>query len=192
MPIQGRAALTQALQSLGEVLAHRGETVAVAVIGGSGLLLLRILDRPTRDVDLVARVEAGELLPASSLPPGFQEAVAAVAADLGLEEHWINAGPDDLLRFGLPAGFLDRCQPLQFAGLIVWVASRFDQVHFKLYAAVDQGPQSKHYADLLLLAPTVAELLEAARWCRTHDPSEPFRDSLRQTLHSLGVEAHDL
>lgn len=183
--------LQQALRALGETLAHRGQAVEVAVIGGSGLLLLRILDRPTRDVDLVACIEAGELMPVASLPQDFHEAAAAVAADLGLDPQWINTGPAELLRFGLPEGFLERCRILRFSGLTVWVASRLDQIHFKLYAAVDQGPRSKHHADLRLLVPSAGELQQAARWCRTHDPSEAFRDSLHQALQSFGVEPPD-
>ena len=65
--------------------------------------------------------------------------------------------------------------------LTVHFASRIDQIHFKLYAMVDQGA-GKHEADLRALAPTTAELLEAARWTRTHDPSEGFREELVAAL----------
>ena len=34
--------------------------------------------------------------------------------------------------------------------------------------------------DLRELAPTPSELLEAARWTRTHDPSAAFRDQLER------------
>jgi hypothetical protein len=32
----------------------------------------------------------------------------------------------------------------------------------------------------------------AARWCRTHDTSEAFRDMLLQALATLGVEGADV
>jgi hypothetical protein len=81
----------------------------------------------------------------------------------------------------LPEGFLHRCLVLDFGGLVARIASRVDQVHFKLYAATDQGERSKHFHDLRDLEPNSAELLAAARWCRTHDPSPGFRGALLRT-----------
>ncbi|MCZ7589171.1 MAG: hypothetical protein M5U27_10030 [Gaiella sp.] len=52
---------------------------------------------------------------------------------------------------------------------------------------VDQGA-GKHEADLRNLNPTREELLAAARWTRTHDPSEGFRGQLLAALAYLGVE----
>jgi hypothetical protein len=36
--------------------------------------------------------------------------------------------------------------------------------------------------------PAAEELLEAARWARTHDPSDGFRQQLVEALTALGVE----
>jgi hypothetical protein len=69
----------------------------------------------------------------------------------------------------------------------VHLASRYDQIHFKLYAMVDQGA-GKHEADLRDLQPTRDELLAAARWTRTHDPSQGFREQLLAALAYLGVD----
>jgi hypothetical protein len=52
---------------------------------------------------------------------------------------------------------------------------------------VDQGA-GKHEADLRDLGPIREELLAAARWTRTHDPSEGFREQLLAALAYLGVE----
>lgn len=46
----------------------------------------------------------------------------------------------------------------------------------------------KHLADLRALEPTPDELVVAARWARTHDPSEGFLNLLTETLAYLGVE----
>ncbi|MCW2933621.1 MAG: hypothetical protein JWM19_4583 [Actinomycetia bacterium] len=54
--------------------------------------------------------------------------------------------------------------------LVVHFASRFDQIHFKLFALVDQGG-GRHEADLRALHPTRGELTAAARWSITQDPS---------------------
>ena len=110
---------------------------------------------------------------------------------MGLSDDWLNPGPTELLRFGLPLGFAERVQRRQYGSLAVQVASRFDQICFKLYAAVDQGPRSKHAADLRGLEPTPEELLTAARWTRTHDPSDGYRNVLVTTLDWLGAEVND-
>lgn len=67
---------------------------------------------------------------------------------------------------------------------------RFDLLCFKLYAAVDHsGYQlSKHLVDLRDLEPTPEELMTAARWTRTHDPSEGFKGELIKILLTLGLE----
>ncbi|HEX9505387.1 MAG TPA: hypothetical protein VGA62_05215, partial [Acidimicrobiia bacterium] len=71
------------------------------------------------------------------------------------------------------------------------LAGRTDLICFKLYAAVDQGPRSKHFADLQELAPTRDELLVAARWTLTHDTSSGYRGELVKALAVLGVEIND-
>lgn len=133
-----------------------------------------------------------ELRPARPLPPVLVEARDAVAADFGVSDGWLNAGPADLLTFGLPTGFADRLETRRYGpALTVRVASRFDQIHFKLYALVDQGV-GRHEEDLRALAPTRDELLVAARWARTHDPSPGFREQLEAALRYLGLEDVDL
>lgn len=182
----------QALRTLGDVLAARDRRYELVAIGGSGLLLLGLVVRPTADVGVVALVEGGQYRPAMPLPVPLEEAQAEVGAALGLGEKWLNPGPTDLLDFGLPEGFADRVETLEFGGLTVHLAGRFDQICFKLYAAVDQGSRSKHFADLRQLAPTPDELIGAAQWARQHDPSEGFRGELLEALRSLGVESDDV
>ena len=79
----------------------------------------------------------------------------------------------------------------QFGGLEVHLPAREDMICFKLYAAVDQGERSKHYRDLLTMSPQSVELINAARWTRTHDPSPGFLGELRRILGLLGVESAD-
>ncbi len=107
---------------------------------------------------------------------------------LGIEEAWLSEGPAGLLDFGLPEGFAGRTHVRVFGPLRVHLASRVDQICLKLYAAVDQGPQSRHFEDLDRLRPAREELRFAARWATTHDLSEGFRDGLLAALAALGVE----
>jgi hypothetical protein len=75
--------------------------------------------------------------------------------------------------------------------LVVHFASRLDQIHFKLFAMVDQGG-GRHEADLRELSPTPAELTAAARWSITQDPSPGYRSVLADALRILGVDDADL
>ncbi|MGZ4232018.1 MAG: nucleotidyl transferase AbiEii/AbiGii toxin family protein [Solirubrobacteraceae bacterium] len=180
------------LTALAEQLAAAGERYELVVVGGSALLALGLIDRPTRDVDVVALREAGVLTKAEPFPQALVAARDRVARDFGLPEDWLNAGPADLIDFGLPAGFLDRVETRTFGqALTVHFASRLDQIHFKLYALVDQGA-GKHGQDLRALEPTRDELVQAARWSRTHDPSDGYRQMLEQALEYLGVHGADL
>ncbi|MBL4683565.1 MAG: hypothetical protein JKY37_03160 [Nannocystaceae bacterium] len=186
-----RGALERALETLGAVLEDRGERFEVFVIGGGSLLLTGFIQRPTQDIDVVAMAKGTDLVSAHPLPGELVAAVEDVASLYGLAKDWLNAGPTALLDLGLPSGFRGRTKTQAYGGLLVHHAGRIDQVFFKLYATVDTGPRSKHAQDLQRLKPTPRELLDAARWSRTHDPSEPFESQLLQVLAWLGVDDAD-
>ncbi len=181
--------LEDALELLGELLTDRDEEVEVVAIGGGSLLLLGLIERATKDLDIVAVVNAGRYVSAKPLPDFLLSAVRDVAAATGLGEDWINGGPTSLLDFGLPEGFEQRTTTRRFGGLVLHLAGRKDQIFFKLYASVDQGPGSKHAVDLVKLEPSPGELSEAAAWCRTHDPSEGFSQQLELALRAFGGES---
>jgi hypothetical protein len=151
-----------------------------------------VIARPTRDVEMVALRTPGGLDKPDPLPDALRTARDRVAHDFSLSPDWLNAGPSSLLDLGLPAGFVERLVSREFGpALAVYFASRLDQIHFKLYALVDQGP-GKHEEDLRALTPTADELQEAVRWTRTQDPSEGFEQTLRRVLSHLGVDDADL
>lgn len=180
------------LSALGEQLAAANERCELVVIGGSALLALGLIERSTRDVDLLALRAGDELDSARPLPASLEAAGDRVARDFSLPANWLNPGPTDLLEFGLPEGFIDRLERRDYGdSLTVYFASRYDQIHFKLYALVDQGP-GKHESDLRALSPTEEELLAAAHWSRSHDPSEGYTQILRSVLTHLGVDDVDL
>lgn len=169
-----------------------GSNVEIVVIGGSALTALGLVKRATRDVDILAIADDGELRLAEPLPQALLSARTAVAADFGLAANWLNAGPTDLLKWGLPEGFTSRVVTRSYGtALVVHFASRLDQIHFKLFAMVDQGG-GRHEADLRALSPAPGELAAAARWSITQDPSPGYRSVLMDALRALGVDDADL
>lgn len=190
--ITNSVATDRILSALGEQVAAVGQRFELVVVGGSALLALGLVERSTRDIDILALRAGDELDSAKPLPAALESARDRVARDFSLPADWLNPGPTDLLELGLPEGFVDRLERRDYGeGLTAYFASRYDQIHFKLYALVDQGP-GKHEADLRELSPTEEELLLAARWSRTHDPSEGYEQVLRQVLTHLGVRDADL
>lgn len=186
MPISN-ANLQEALTTLGALLLDRDEAHELVVIGGGGLMLLGLLARPTKDLDIVARVQDELWIASEPLPASLVAAAHDVAGALELPLDWLNAGPSDFMRTGLPEGFRDRTTTLVYGGLTLQLASRLDQLALKLFAAVDQGPRSRHFADLRHLRPTTAELADAAGWCRTQDTSPEWGGMVDAVIDALGV-----
>lgn len=192
MDVEDRDQADRLLSALGEQLEAHGSLVELVVIGGSALLAIGLIARATRDIDVVALLGPGGLSDPRPLPEPVAAARDRVAGDFGLPANWLNVGPAHLLDLGLPEGFVSRLEARDYGpALRVHFASRFDQIHFKLYAMAD-GMAGKHEADLRDLDPTRDELLTAARWTLTHDPSEGFRSLLVQALAALGVDDADL
>ncbi len=182
--------LKNALSLLGELLAARQRPASHFVVcGGSSLIALGLVNRSvTRDVDVLASIVDGELQSPRPLPDWFLDDAEDVRGQLDLPHEWINAGPadDSFFRFGFPKGLVSRLTERSFGPVFtVSFISRYDQIHFKLYAAADTGP-GRHFQDLQDLRPTAEELLAAARWTVEHDPSEGFKQVLGQLLEHLG------
>ena len=180
------------LSALGEQLESLpGGSVELLVCGGSALIFLGLAQRTTKDVDILAYVNrnnAGEtsFIKAMPLKEEFIVASKKVARDFNLPENWINTGPTSAVDLGLPGGLMERVTTKEFGRkLTIHFLGRYDQIHFKLYAAVDQGA-GVHYEDLLTLKPTADELEQAARWSMTHDVSEGYRQILKGLLNHMG------
>jgi len=84
-----------------------------------------------------------------------------------------------------PEWLPDEIDWVQFGGLEVGFAGRRSLIALKLFAAVDRGPESVHYQDLLALAPTVAELESAADWVVGQDAGGEFPQLLKQVLRHV-------
>jgi hypothetical protein len=192
MTLVGRTQLETALRALGELLEARRLHYEVVLIGGGNLILRGLVTRPTtKDLDLLGEWTAEGVKPMRPMPEPLHIAIVDVARNYGLASDWVNLGPESLLDLGLPDGFLGRLDRHDYGGLVAWLAGRFDMVCFKLYATVDQGLRSRHLQDLSELRPGRDELLVAARWTLTHDPSPGYRSLLVDTLGQLGMEDAD-
>jgi len=192
MNVIGRAQLETALAALGELLAARGLHYEVVLVGGGNLILREFIRRPTtKDLDILGARTPDGVSPIRPMPEPLRDAVIDVGRAFGLADDWLNTGPDSLLDLGLPDGFVERLERRDFGGLVAWLAGWFDMVCFKLYAAVDQGSRSRHFQDLRDLEPGRDNLLAAARWATSHDPSPGFRGLLVETLRALDIEDAD-
>lgn len=182
------------LSALGEQIEQITEdSFELLVCGGSALNILGLIERATRDVDVLAYVKRGkdgkiEIIKADPLREELSMAATKVARDFNLSDKWLNAEPASAVDLGLPHGIMERVVTRRFGQkLIIHFLGRYDQIHFKLYAAVDQG-SGKHLDDLLALKPTSDEIEQAARWSITHDISDGFKQSLKGLLNYLGFK----
>jgi hypothetical protein len=185
-----KESLIQARGALGQLLQERGVRFEAIVLGGANLLVAGVIQRPTIDVDVVARRGAsGEVLTALPLPVAVADAVRVVAQLQGLPDDWFNSQCGSEIQFGLPEGCVDRLESQGFGSLVVWWVDRQDIIAFKLVAAVDHidYPVNKHLADLRLLKPTAADLEHARVWFdHVTAPSSAAFSGLAQILEEFG------
>ncbi|MBI4625730.1 MAG: hypothetical protein HY736_21230 [Verrucomicrobia bacterium] len=182
--------LHRALGLLGELMVlrkHPGQHFVVC--GGASLLALGLVRRAvTQDVDILGRIDVGEIVSPRPLPDWLLSAADDVRTQLNLPHDWLNAhvAEDTLFKCGLPDGLAGRLTTRDYGPLLrISFIARRDQIFLKLHAAVDRDG-GRHLQDLLDLRPDVEELLAAGRWTRTQDPSEGFRFNLGIMLTHLG------
>ncbi|MHB1454417.1 MAG: DUF6036 family nucleotidyltransferase [Saccharofermentanales bacterium] len=187
-----RIGMVSALNALNDQLVMADSPrVEIVVCGGSALQALSLVNRTTRDVDILAFLSKKEdgslhLDSAKIFPDYLLNAVKIVARDFRLPADWFNCGPTDLLSQGLPDGLLNRLECHNYGShLIVHFISRFDQTCFKMYAAINGGGE-RHLNDLYRLEPAENEVLTAAIWCLTQDASIIFPLIVKDFLRKVG------
>jgi hypothetical protein len=94
------------LNALGEQLAAHGESYTLAVVGGSALLALGLISRPTRDVDILAIVENNELVSAQPLSTTLLDA-ARWSRSHNPSAGYLSVLKQVLAHFGVDDGNLD-------------------------------------------------------------------------------------
>jgi hypothetical protein len=142
----------------------------------------------TQDVDILGQIHANDIVSPRPLPAWLLAAAEDVRTQLSLPAHWLNAqvAEETLFSCGLPEGLAGRLVTRDYGSrLCISFIGRRDQIFFKLHATVDRDG-GRHLQDLLDLRPDAEELLAAARWTRTQDPSDGFRFLLTGMLTQLG------
>ena len=164
------------------------------MVGGATLNLLGLIERTTQDVDVIALaadpigVVPALLAPPDPLPDALQRAILRVSRDFGLAPDLINTAIARQWSQGLPPWLSHDITWRRYGGLHLGLVGRRTLLALKLFAAVDQSVRSVHAQDLLALAPSDAELEEAAAWVVTQDASDSFPRLIAEVVEH--VRAH--
>ncbi len=192
MTLQNTQQIHKLLQALGEKMDfHQTCPVGLVVCGGAAMNVIGVLRRPTKDIDVVALGQERENsieLKEADLPKEIRECAWEIADDFGLTKGWLNTGPRELFKKGLPEGIEKRLKEEQFGSrLCLYWLGREDLICLKLYAAASRsGRQQQHIQDLDMLRPNGSELEKALDWTLKQDDSEEFKEALRRLLCDMG------
>lgn len=148
------------------------------MIGGAALALLGVIQRPTKDCDVLA--------------PPLSDALSQAARDFAraqrsrgfeLDEDWLNNGHASLVAV-LPQTWRDELQ-LVFQGdaLVLRTLGRLDLLRSKLFALLDRATDLD---DCLALAPTEDELAAVLPWLCEQDGHPQWPEHSRRVLADLG------
>ena len=162
--------LEEVLRAVGDLLEAEGVQVGVVVVGGASLNLLGFVSRTTDDIDVIARVEGAGCAGREAASTGTPAGCPGACRRQGRARLWVATNLDEHGGRGTVA-----------AGAAS-VAGRRTLIALKLFAAVDQGPRSVHYQDLVMLAPAADELEHAVGWVRMQDASDVFASMLDQVI----------
>jgi hypothetical protein len=160
MEMLGPALLRPILESLDAKLQARGEPRELVVCGGGALLILNLIDRQTRDIDVIT----------PELDLVLKEIAAEVGQEFGLEPGWLNNGPASLAR-DLEQGWETRVQLIyQGKRLKMYSLSSRDLLASKLFAYCDRDEDD--LSDILKMAPSISEIESLQGWVLARDASE--------------------
>lgn len=147
------------------------------VIGGSALGLMGVIQRPTRDFDILVPE-----LPVEISAAARDFARAQRMGGVELADDWLNNGPMQLGEV-LPPGWRERVERI-FEGqaLVLSTLGRADLLKSKLFALCDRGTD---LPDCVALGPTREELRAALPWLDLQDGNVDWPTHVRATLDEL-------
>ena len=172
-----------------QIQVHGGQTISLVVCGGTALSAMGLVNRTTKDVDVLGEIEFLKekivVKRIKKFPSWFDDAAKIIQRDFNLPNNWINTGPSAQVDSGLPDSFENRLIRKQYGSyLAIYFISRIDQIFFKLYASIDRG--GYHVDDLFKLKPIEREIESASHWLLTQDVSEGFKLILVDFLNKKG------
>ena len=167
----------ETIEAFDRFLAIQGVRSELIVIGGAALSLLGIIERPTRDCDVLdppvdARLDAcSQEFARQRSAQGFPLAV-----------DWLNHGPASLVQV-LPVGWRQRVIPLfQGQALTLRTLGRSDLLATKVWALCDRGTD---LADCIALAPTPDETTALRPWLIQQDLNPSWPEHVDAVVHDL-------
>ncbi len=194
------SSIDEVLRRLSALMEDAGcPPVGLLVCGGAALNVVGVIQRGTRDIDVICVVEdvGGDVrfVKSDKLPFDLPRLVDDVARDLGLpmvdrkgnplpdDQKWLNLGPHRLLEFGLPEGIENRLTKKQYHRcLTVYFIGREDQIFLKLYACLISYREAVHTQDLYKIDPTEDEMRAAVAWLTVRSITDQHRKKLREVL----------
>ncbi len=158
-------------------LRDRALGLQAVIVGGAALGLLGLIERQTRDVDVLFPDLSAGMLDASRSFARHQRKVG-----FHLDDDWLNNGPSSLKDL-LPDGWDERLQVV-FSGEAITMSTlgRSDLLRTKLFALCDRGTDLR---DCLALAPTRDELSSAESWVTYQDTNPMWPEHVRATFDDL-------
>lgn len=177
-----------------QIIVADGKPVSLVVIGGTALAATGLVVRTTRDVDVLGELSFSKgrrlVRELKSFPKWLITAAEKVRRDFDLPKNWLNIELASQIESGLPEGFESRLIEKNYGShLGIFFIAREDQIHFKLYAAVDVSKYvPRHLQDLIALEPTDDELLTASLWVLKQEASAGFQRNLVRLLTEQGYE----
>lgn len=160
-----------------QFLKAQGLRLEAVAAGGAALALLGVIQRETRDCDLIEPELSSELRGAAAAFAGILRLRGEI-----LRDDWLNNGPASLGPL-LPEGWRSRLHPV-FEGeaLRLWALGRAELLLSKLFALCDRGLD---LGDCLALRPSLEELAQAAPWIAAQDQHPDWPAHVEATLGDL-------
>ncbi|HMP48267.1 MAG TPA: DUF6036 family nucleotidyltransferase [Oligoflexia bacterium] len=161
-----------------QFLHRKSKSFEAVVIGGTALNLLGVIERETRDCDILDPKIPEDI---KKLSIEFAETLK----DEDLKQDWLNNGPASLLR-DLDTTWKNQTEIL-FSGLALtlYTLSRIDLIKSKVFALCDRTIDKP---DCIALKPNKNELLEILPWLEQRDANPMWPEHVREVLSNLAKE----
>lgn len=170
--------MKEVLKEFDKYLAKNKKSFKATVIGGAALIVMDVITRKTKDIDLID----------PEIPQDIKDLSVNFSKDFPeffLDFNWFNNGPISIVN-DLPVGWRNRTQQI-FSGESIQLLTlgRLDLLKTKLFAYCDR---ESDFEDCLKLKPTVSELDLCFEWVSQRDANEMWSDHVKENFEVLRDE----